>query len=129
MRSCTTQSRPEAASGSEFAKVGPPNNRPRFQPQSYRLFTPHRALSQCRCYSPKRRSINYQTADKGRRIELSWEQADRIYQLTPLCLHQVISEDAAELVPAIGGDVSAIGPLHKPPYELPLVSGERLENL
>jgi len=46
-----------------------------------------------------------------------------------LRLHQVISEDAAEFVPAIGGDVSAIGPLPKPPYELPLVSGERLKNL
>lgn len=68
--------------------------------------------------------MTYQTPDEGRRIELSWEQANRVHQLTPLRLHQVISEDAAEFVPAIGGEAGAIGPLPKPPYELPLVAGE-----
>lgn len=66
----------------------------------------------------------YQTPDEGRRIELSWEQADRVHQLTPLRLHHVISEDAAEFVPAIGGEVGEIGALPKPPYEMPLVAGE-----
>lgn len=62
--------------------------------------------------------MSYQTPDEGQRIELSWEQASRVHKLTPLRLHRVISEDAAEFVPAIGG-LDVIGPLPEPPYELP----------
>lgn len=61
----------------------------------------------------------YETPDEGRRVELSWDQANRVHRLTPLRLHRVISEDAAEFVPAIGGEVTEAG-LPTPPYELPV---------
>lgn len=64
--------------------------------------------------------MSYQTPDEGRRFEMTWEQANRVHQLTPLRLHQVISEDAAEFVPAIGNDIDAVtAPLPMPPFALP----------
>jgi hypothetical protein len=64
--------------------------------------------------------MSYQTPDQGRRFEMTWEQANRVHQLTPLRLHQVISEDAAEFVPAIGLEIdAATAALPMPPFALP----------
>lgn len=65
------------------------------------------------------RPMIYDTPDEGRRIELSWDQANRVHQLTPLQLHQVISEDVSEFVPAIGGEMTSEGGLPAPPYRKP----------
>ena len=64
----------------------------------------------------------YQTPDEGHRIEMTWEQANRVHQISPLRLHAVISEDAAEFVPAIGQRQPHVV-LPMPPYELPIDCG------
>jgi polysaccharide pyruvyl transferase WcaK-like protein len=61
--------------------------------------------------------MTYDTPDEGRRVEVSWEQANLVHELTTLRLHRVISEDAAEFVPAIGSEVTE-NLLPKPPYEM-----------
>lgn len=66
------------------------------------------------------RPMSYQTPDEGRRIGLSWDQANRVHQLTPLRRHQLISEDAAEFVPAVGNETASEDRLPAPPYRMPI---------
>ncbi|MET0437073.1 MAG: hypothetical protein ABW043_06225 [Devosia sp.] len=66
------------------------------------------------------RPMSYESPDEGRRIELSWDQANRVHQLTPLRLHQVISEDAAEFVPAVADKTASEARLPAPPYRMPI---------
>jgi hypothetical protein len=62
--------------------------------------------------------LRHQTPNDGERFELSWLDANRLHQEWPLRLHQVLSEDAAEFVPAPLGEFV---PKHlpQPPFEMP----------
>lgn len=62
--------------------------------------------------------IRHNTPNNGERIELNWLDANRVHQEWPLKLHQVLSEDAAEFVPALVGEFV---PKHLPipPFEVP----------
>lgn len=62
--------------------------------------------------------IRHQTPNDGERIELGWLDANRVHQEWPLKLHKVLSEDAAEFVPALVGEFV---PKHLPipPFEVP----------
>lgn len=62
--------------------------------------------------------LRHVTPNDGERIELSWLDADRLHQEWPLKLHQVLSEDAAEFVPALIGEFVAKH-LPLPPFEMP----------
>lgn len=61
--------------------------------------------------------ITHATPNDGDRIELSWLDANRVHQEWPLKLHKVLSEDAAEFVPALVGEfVPKI--LCQPPFDV-----------
>ena len=62
--------------------------------------------------------IKHDTPNDGERIELSWLDANRVHAEWPLKLHNILSEDAAEFVPALVGEFV---PRHlpMPPYDLP----------
>jgi formate-dependent nitrite reductase cytochrome c552 subunit len=62
--------------------------------------------------------IRHETPNDGERVELSWMDANRVHQEWPLKLHKVLSEDAAEFVPALVGEFV---PKHlcQPPYDVP----------
>lgn len=75
----------------------------------------------------------HETPGDGERIELSWLDANRVHQQWPLKLHQVLSADAAEFVPALVGEVVPVH-LVQPPFDLPdeetllgdwLIAGDR----
>lgn len=62
--------------------------------------------------------LRYETPNDGERIELSWADANAVHEVWPLKLHTVLSEDAAEFVPAIVGEL--VGKhLDEPPYHVP----------
>lgn len=62
--------------------------------------------------------VRHETPSDGVRIELSWLDANRVHAEWPLKLHKVLSEDAAEFVPALVGEFV---PRHLPipPFEVP----------
>lgn len=62
--------------------------------------------------------IRHDTPNDGERIELRWLDANRVHQEWPLRLHKVLTEDAAEFVPALVGEFV---PKHLPipPFEVP----------
>jgi len=62
--------------------------------------------------------IRHETPNDGERIELGWLDANRVHQEWPLKLHKVLSEDAAEFVPALVGEFV---PKHLPipPFDVP----------
>lgn len=62
--------------------------------------------------------IRHDTPNDGGRIELGWLEANRVHQEWPLKLHKVLSEDAAEFVPALVGEFV---PKHlpQPPFDVP----------
>ena len=49
--------------------------------------------------------IKHETPNDGERIEISWLDANRLHGTWPLKLLRIISEDAAEFVPAIIGEL------------------------
>lgn len=62
--------------------------------------------------------MKHQTPNDGERIEMSWQDANRLHQEWPLKLVNVLSVDSAEFVPIIVGEFAAkILPM--PPYEMP----------
>jgi hypothetical protein len=62
--------------------------------------------------------VRHDTPNDGERIELGWLEANRVHQEWPLKLHRVLSEDAAEFVPALVGEFV---PKHlpQPPFDVP----------
>jgi hypothetical protein len=62
--------------------------------------------------------IRHQTPTDGEQVELSWTDANRVHQEWPLKLHKVISEDAAEFVPAMAGEFVPKN-LCQPPFDVP----------
>jgi hypothetical protein len=62
--------------------------------------------------------IRHDTPNDGERIELSWLDANRVHQEWPLKLRKVLSEDAAEFVPALVGEFVPKH-LQQPPFEVP----------
>jgi hypothetical protein len=62
--------------------------------------------------------VRHETPNDGERIELGWLDANRVHQEWPLKLNRVLSEDAAEFVPALVGEFV---PKHlpTPPFDVP----------
>lgn len=55
----------------------------------------------------------------GKRIEISWRQAQAVHEQWPLVLHEIVSEDEAVFRPAISFDRFVPKTLPMPPYEVP----------
>lgn len=62
--------------------------------------------------------LKHQTPNDGERIEMSWQDANRLHQEWPIKLVKVLSEDSAEFVPINVGEFAA-KVLPMPPYEMP----------